>query len=130
MPWDRPITATLTTNFYVAKDNALFGFGNGILDDYNLYIRFFLNQGKRYTPAYFTGYDAQGRAIYIASTTDLYTDMGKKWFWIDLNFEKYFPIGGLEFSFNIEVNNLLDTKNSAIINPVTGKAYESGDPVP
>ena len=30
----------------------------------------------------------------------------------------------------MEVNNLLDTKNSAVINPVTGKAYENGDPVP
>ena len=130
MPWDRPITASLTTNFYVGKDEALFGFGNGILDDYNLYIRFFLESGKRYTPAYFTGYDSQGRPIYIASTTDLYTDVGQNWFWIDLNFEKYFSIGALEFSFIVEVNNLLDVKNSAIINPVTGKAYESGDPVP
>ena len=30
----------------------------------------------------------------------------------------------------MEINNLLDTKNSAIINPVTGKAYEYGDNVP
>ena len=130
MPWDRPITATLTTNFYVGKGEALFGFGNGILDDYNLYLRFFIESGKRYTPAYFTGYDGQGRPIYISSTTDLYTDVGKKWFWIDLNFEKYIPIGDLELSFVIEINNLLDTKNSAIINPVTGKAYEDGDSVP
>ena len=130
MPWDRPITASLTTNFYVGKDEALFGFGNGILDDYNLYIRFFLESGKRYTPAYFTGYDAEGRPIYIASTTDLYTDVGRRWFWIDLNFEKYFSIGTLDLSFIVEVNNLLDIKNAAIINPATGKAYESGDPVP
>ena len=130
MPWDRPITASLTTNFYVGKDEALFGFGNGILDDYNLYIRFFLESGKRYTPAYFTGYDAEGRPIYIASTTDLYTDVGQRWFWIDLNFEKYFSIGTLDLSFIVEVNNLLDIKNAAIINPATGKAYESGDPVP
>jgi hypothetical protein len=30
----------------------------------------------------------------------------------------------------MEVNNLLDTQNSTIINPVTGKAYEYGDNVP
>ena len=52
-------------------------------------LRFFLESGKRYTPAYFTGYDSQGRPIYIASTTDLYTNVGQNWFWIDLNFEKY-----------------------------------------
>ena len=130
MPWDRPITASLTTNFYVPPGEALFGFGNGILDDYNLYIRFFFESGRRYTPAYFTGYDNQGRPVYIASTTDLYTNVGQNWFWIDLNFEKYIPIGGFDLSLVMEINNLLDTKNSTIINPVTGKAYESGDPVP
>jgi hypothetical protein len=30
----------------------------------------------------------------------------------------------------MEINNLFDTQNSAIINPVTGKAYEYGDPTP
>lgn len=130
MPWDRPVTASLTGNFYVGKGEALFGFGNGILDDYNLYVRFFFESGKRYTPAYLTGYDQQGRPMYIASTTDLYTNVGQNWFWIDLNFEKYIPVGGLELSLTVEVNNLLDTKNSAIIDPVTGRAYETGNPVP
>ncbi len=130
MPWDRPLTASITSNFYVAKNEPLFGFGKGILDDYNLYIRIFFESGKRYTPAYLTGYDNQGRPMYIASVTDLYTNIGANWFWIDLNFEKYFEIGGLTFSFVAEVNNLLDTQNSTIINPVTGKAYQKGDPVP
>lgn len=130
MPWDRPLTVSLNSTFYVDKGEALFGFGNGILDDYSLYLRIFFESGKRYTPAYFTGYDAQGRPVYISSTTDLYTKVGQNWFWVDLNFEKNIPIGGFDLSFSIEVSNLLDTKNSAIINPATGKAYESGDPVP
>ncbi len=130
MPWDRPLTASITTNFFVGKDEPLFGFGKGILDNYNLYVRFFFESGKRYTPAYFTGYDDQGRPVYLASTTDLYTNIGDNWFWIDLNFEKYINIGGLNFSLIVEVNNLLDTQNSAIINPATGKAYKNGDPVP
>ena len=130
MPWDRPVTASISGNFYVPKGNGLFGFGKGILDDMNLYVRAFFESGKRYTPAYLTGYDSQGRPMYISSTTDLYTDIGDNWFYVDLNFEKYIPIGGLEFAINMEINNLLDTQNSAIINPVTGKAYQAGDPVP
>lgn len=130
MPWDRPLTGSLTTNFYVGKDEGLFGFGKGFLDDFNLYLRVFFESGKRYTPAYFTGYDNQGRPVYLASTTDLYTNIGDNWFWIDLNFEKYIKLGGLNFSLIVEVNNLLDTQNSAIINPATGKAYQNGDPVP
>ena len=130
MPWDRPLTASVNANFYVEKGTGIFGFGKGILDDYNLYVRVFFESGKRYTPAYFTGYDQQGRPIYISSTTNLYTNVGQNWFWIDLNFEKYIPVGGLEFSLTVQVKNLLDTKNSAIINPATGKAYEYGNPVP
>lgn len=129
--WDRPVTASLTTNFYVEKGSPLFRFGEGILDDYNLYLRFFFESGKRYTEAYFTGsYDLQGRPEYEYDINNRYNKVGADWFWVDLNFEKYFDLFGFRFSFNIEINNLLDTKNSAIINPVTGKAYEYGDNVP
>ncbi len=129
--WDRPLTINLTTNFYIEKDNALFGFGNGILDNYNLYLRFFFESGKRYTPAVFTGsYTTDGRAEYNTIPNERNTKLGDNWFWIDLNFERYFDINNLKFSVFVEVNNLLDTQNSAIINPVTGKAYEYGDNIP
>lgn len=129
--WDRPLTINLTTNFYVEKDNALFGFGNGILDNYNLYLRFFFESGKRYTPAVFTGsYTTDGRAEYNTIPNERNTKLGDNWFWIDLNFERYFDINNLKFSVFVEVNNLLDTQNSAIINPVTGKAYQYGDNIP
>ncbi len=131
MTWDRPMTASISTNFYVEKGNALFGFGNGILDDYNFYIRAFFQSGKRYTPALFTGnIDAQGRPEYEFLRTERNSKIGENWFWIDLNFEKYFAIDKIRFSVFMEINNLLDTENPAIINPVTGKAYEFGDPVP
>jgi hypothetical protein len=41
-----------------------------------------------------------------------------------------FSYGYEIFALSIEVNNLLDKQNSAIINPVTGSAYEYGDDVP
>jgi outer membrane receptor protein involved in Fe transport len=129
--WDRPITSSLNLNFYVEKGKPLFGFGEGILDDYNLYIRAFYQSGKRYTEYIFTGnYDTDGRPEYILDKKNRNGKTGADWFYIDLNFEKYFKIAGLKFSFNIEVNNIFDFKNSAIINPVTGEAYEYGDPTP
>jgi outer membrane receptor protein involved in Fe transport len=131
LSWDRPWTINLTSNFYVAKNNALFGFGNGILDDYNFYIRLFYESGKRYTPAVFTGsYDPEGRPEYDYVQNERYSKIGADWFWVDLNFEKYFDVGDLTFSVLMEINNLFDTKNAAIINPVTGKAYEYGDNIP
>jgi hypothetical protein len=130
-PWDRPFTAAVSTSFYVVRGEPLFGLAPGILDDYNLYLRFFYQSGKRYTPAIFTGsVDEQGRAEYETDFDNRYSEIGDNWFWVDLNFEKYFQLMNLNFSVFVEVNNLLDRQNSAIINPVTGRAYEYGDDVP
>jgi len=131
LSWDKPVTATVATNFYIPQNEPLFGFGKGILDDINLYLRLFYQSGKRYTPYLFTGsYDTQGRPEYEYQTSNRYGKIGRDWFWIDMNLEKYFTLVGLKFSVFMEVNNLLDSKNSAIINPVTGEAYEYGDDVP
>ncbi len=131
MTWDRPLNASASINFYVEKDNALFGFGNGILDDYNFYIRAQFESGKRYTPAVFTGnYLADGKPEYVTILNDRNNKVGQNWFWIDLNFEKYVKINSLNFTIFAEVNNLFDTENPAIINPTTGKAYELGSPTP
>jgi len=129
--WDRPYTITSSLNFYVEKDKPLFGFAPGILDDMNFYIRLFWQSGKRYTPNIFTGeYALDGKPEYVSDRTNRFSLTGDDWFWIDLNFEKNFSLSGLNFKFFVEVNNVLDTKNSAIVNPVTGKAYEEGDAVP
>ena len=131
LSWDRPLTGSLSANFYVEKGEPLFNFGEGILDDYNVFIRFFYESGKRYTPAIFTGnYLTDGRPEYASDTKNRNSKLGQDWTWIDLNFEKYIEINKLKFSVFMEINNLLDQKNSAIINPVTGKAYEYGDSVP
>ncbi len=129
--WDRPITIQSTLNFYIPKGQPLFDFGGSLLDDINLYLRFFFQSGKRYTPYVFTGvYDTDGRPEYIADRSARYGNIAEDWIWIDLNFEKNFSVSGMNFSFFIELNNLLDRQNSTIVNPVTGKAYEYGDPTP
>jgi len=129
--WDRPYTASLNFSFTVEKGKGFFGFAPNILDDYNIYIRNFFQSGKRYTAALFTGsYTTDGKPEYESDRKNRYTEIGDNWFYIDMNIEKYFAVYGMKFSVFMEVNNLLDTKNSAIINPVTGEAYEYGDPVP
>lgn len=131
MSWDRPFTFNLITNFYVAKDEPLFDFAPGILDDYNLTIKTFFQSGKRYTPYIYAGTDlSTGQPKYEMVQNNRYGKIGSNWFWIDLNFEKYFMIEKTKMSVFLEVSNLLDRKNSAIINPVTGRAYEYGDDVP
>ena len=129
--WDRPLQISLNLNFSVAKDQPLFGFAPGVLDDYNMFVRFFFQSGKRFTPQILSGYDATtGRPLYINDITRLLESVGQNWFYIDLNFEKYFDLGFGRLVASIEVENLLDNKNAQIINPVTGRAYEYGDPTP
>ncbi len=129
--WDRPLTMSASASFYIPKNEPLFGFAPGILDDINFYTRFFFQSGKRYTPSVFTGsYDTDGRPEYVSDRGNVYSEIGDNWFYVDLNIEKYFSFAGLKFSVFAEVTNVFDTQNSAIINPVTGEAYEEGDPTP
>ncbi len=129
--WDRPFTASTSFNFYIENGKPLFDFGHGFLDDINIYTRLFFQSGKRYTPYYFSGnFDTDGRPEYVLDRSNRYGKIGDNWFWIDMNIEKYFRLGDLRFTIFMEINNLLDTQNAAVINPVTGEAYEYGDPTP
>jgi len=127
--WDRPLQVSLNLNFTVPKDQPLFGVD--VLKEMNLFVRVFYESGKRYTPQIFTGIDAaSGRPQYVGDLNNVNGSIGQYWFWIDLNFEKYFDLGFGRLVANVEVQNLLDRKNSQIINPATGRAYEYGDPTP
>jgi len=131
MSWDRPLQLSANISLYNGKQNGIFGFGKGILDDFEVYSRVFFESGKRYTPYYFTGTYAQnGEPLYAENANDPYGKVGANWFWVDLNFNKSFTLGGLAMTFAVEVANLFNDLNSDIINPVTGRAYQLGDPVP
>lgn len=129
--WDRPMQLSANFNFSVQKDEPLFGFAPGILDDYNLFIRIFYQSGKRYTPQRYLGVNQiTGRPEYITDIDRINEGIGENWFFVDVNFEKYFDLGFARLIAAIEVQNLLNIQNSQIINPVTGRAYEYGDPTP
>jgi len=123
--WDRPFQASAVLNFRSQKNAPFFGFGKGILENYNVYLRFFYQSGRRYTPYYQIGTEAvTGRPLYKQDNLNPYTRVGKDIMTVDLNFEKYIDISVGELIFSIEIQNLLNAKNSQILNPVTGEAYE------
>ena len=47
-----------------------------------------------------------------------------------MNFHRGGTVKSMTMAFTFEVTNLLNTNNTAIVNPVTGRAWEVGDPVP
>lgn len=129
--WDRPVQLSAIVSLYNQKKNGLFGFGKGVLDDFETYFRVFLESGKRYTPYYFTGqYALDGEPLYAQDVSNQYGKVGANWFYIDFNFEKYFTLAGMDLTLMVEVDNLFNNFNSDIINPVTGHAYQLGDHVP
>ncbi len=130
VPWDRPLQASLNLNFNVPKNEPIFGFAPGVLDDYNLFARVFFESGHRYTPQIFSGYDVNGRPQYLTDYNNIDAAVGQNWFYVNLNFEKYINFGPVKLTLSLEVKNLLNNQNAQIINPVTGRAYEYGDNVP
>jgi outer membrane receptor protein involved in Fe transport len=129
--WDRPVQVSMTMNFSVPKDQPLFGVAPGILDEWNAFVRVFFQSGKRYTPQIYTGNDpVTGRPQYIADLDNVNGAIGDPWFYIDLNIEKAINLGFGKLVASIEIQNVLDAKNSQVINPVTGRAYEYGDATP
>lgn len=129
--WDRPVQISLNINFTVAKDEPLFGVGQGLLDDWNAFVRVFYQSGDRYTPQILTGADpVTGRPQYISDLNNVNGSIGDPWFYVDVNIEKYVDIGIGKIVVNLEIQNLFDNSNSQIINPVTGRAYAYGDPTP
>ena len=128
--WDRPITASANLFFKIEKGKGFFGFGKNILDNINIKTRLFFQSGKRYTPQILTGYFDDGRPEYTTDYDNLYANVGENWFYVDLDIDKYINIYNLDVVFNLSIKNLFNNNNSTILNPVTGRAYEYGDPTP
>jgi len=129
--WDRPWQLSADINLDIPKDAAPELFGVTLPDDWSLSTYLFFQSGKRYTPYISTGDSlADGRPEYYRDRENPYSKIGQYWHWVDLKFVKYFDFAGLKQSISMEFMNLFDRRNAAIINPVTGRAYELGDPTP
>jgi len=128
--WDRPWQVNAIVNLYVAKGKGPRIFGVQFPEEWNLNVRFFTEAGKRYTPMRRIGTLPNGRPEYLTEIDNPFAKVGSSWKWVDVNFEKYFRFGGLEATLSLEVLNLFSWRNANIINPVTGRAYEFGDPTP
>ncbi len=130
LAWDRPWQIRLTSNYKIDEElelNELLSF----LYATKLFTQINYQSGKRYTPFIKSGYDYNlKRDIYKEDISREYQSIGESWFWVDCSFQKSFKVNSTEFIMSLEITNLLNNKNSTIINPLTGKAYELGDVTP
>lgn len=131
LAWDSPIDAK--TYMIFTQDNGVGLLNKKYLDKMSLYLEAVFRTGKRYTPYTLTGYeDVSGRPIYevISDPEKKYSMIGASGFWLDLNYKKWWNFRKTALAFTVEITNVLNLKNTAIVDPVTGAAYEYGDPVP
>ena len=130
LSWDRPLQISANTSFFFGQGLGIFGFGKNAIDDISFKFRAFYQSGKRYTPQILIGYLSDGRPEYESDIDNPLSKLAADWFWMDMSIDKYFRFKNMKLTLTLEVSNIFNISNAAIINPVTGKAYEYGDPTP
>lgn len=128
LSWDRPFRFSADFSLF-ANEGDRYHIGIFRLpDNWNLYVRLFWQTGKRYTT--YTKIVKEGQEPeYIKNNNDPYSETAEDWRWIDLSLKKHFKLFGFRYSLFMEITNITDEKNSKIINPLTGAAYEYGDEI-
>jgi len=128
LAWDRPLDFKLMIIF---KPDTSFRIGRVNFNNFRVFFNSTYKSGLRYTPNIQNGVTPTGRPIYEPDELNPFSEIGSAWWNTDIRITRDVPIKrGQVLSFSFEVKNLFDNKNAAIINPVTGRAYEAGDPLP
>ncbi len=130
LAWDRPIDAKMNLTYKVDDKK---GIWKNKLNRFALYAEMNYRSGRRYTPYIAQGFEPiTNRPIYIQDPNPeaKFSKLGTSWFWIDMNFRKWWKIKKTQVAFTFEITNILNNKNATIINPVTGTAYKPGQNVP
>ncbi len=128
LAWDRPLDLKLLVIF---KPDTSFRIGRVSFDKFRVFFTSTYKSGLRYTPFYQNGTAPTGRPIYEADDKNPFSELGSPWWNTDIRITRDFKLKKDQvLSFSFEVKNLFNNKNAAIINPVTGRAYELGDQLP
>lgn len=133
LAWDRPFEAKGGITFL--PDSSI-RIGNYGLQNWRVFIFTNWRSGLRYTPHEQTGVADNGRPIYQPIEDQPFAKVGSNWFWTDIKVTYDLPVrfrkavGKQILSLSFEVRNVFNNKNAQIINPVTGRGYELGDPLP
>ncbi len=129
LAWDRPLDFKL--NLIFTPDNSI-NIGSFPLKGFRAALSGTWKSGLRYTPHTLAQVnDFTGRPEYEPIITDPFGAVGSAWFWMDFRLSRDFFFGKRQrVSISLEIDNLTNYRSTNIINPVTGTAWEFGDPLP
>ncbi|MEM7512088.1 MAG: TonB-dependent receptor, partial [Bacteroidota bacterium] len=128
LAWDRPFDLKLLALF--TPDSSVY-IGGFPLKGFRLSVSSTWKSGLRYTPFTLARVnDFTGRPEYERLDDRPFDEVGTYWFWTDASLSRDFFLGPATLSLSIAVTNLTNYRSAAIVNGVTGDAYEFGDPLP
>ncbi|MEL6591109.1 MAG: hypothetical protein AAFQ68_13555 [Bacteroidota bacterium] len=106
--------------------------GNFPLEGFRATLSATWKSGLRYTPFALTGTNQEtGRPEWERIEDQPFAEVGSAWFWMDLMISRDFVLGPRSMlSLSFEMTNMTDYQSASIINGVTGRAWEPGDPTP
>jgi len=123
MSWDVPFRFSADFNFFTPKDERM-----KLLDvlplpkDLGIFLHWQMSSGRRYTPMIDLELEK------YADTPN--SELADSWMRWDVKFTKGFYLKKTKFDMFCQFENILNAKIARSINPVTGKVYEPGDPLP
>ncbi|MCH8568512.1 MAG: TonB-dependent receptor [Balneolales bacterium] len=136
LAWDRPWDIKGNVIFTWDRPNDPL-FGLAPLNQFRIFLSGMFRSGLRYTPMVFRGNERNPitgvedwRPIYERDPdpNNRFSEVGDPWVMFDLNFEKWINLGSTRLLASVEITNLFNAKNAAILNPVTGKPYRTDYP--
>lgn len=130
LAFDRPWDLTLGVVF---NTDSSFKIRGKSFPGWQVFTSFNYVSGFRYTPYVQDGVNDLGRPLFVQLDDQYLEEKAKPWIQSNLKISKNIWFSDNKktgMTLSIEIRNLLNIKNSQIINPITGKAYEEGDDVP
>lgn len=129
LAWDRPYDLKLLLIF--TPDSSVY-FRNVPLRGFRVTMSSTFKSGLRYTPQQLIRINENsGRPEYEPILDQPFANVGAPWFWTNLIVSRDFFLGkGRKLSLNVELENLTNYQSSAIVNGVTGRAWQEGDDLP
>ncbi|MEQ8624022.1 MAG: TonB-dependent receptor [Vicingaceae bacterium] len=130
LAFDRPWDLTLGVVF---NTDTSFKIRGKSFPGWQVFTSFNYVSGFRYTPYVQDGVNDLGRPLFVQLDDQYLEEKAKPWIQSNLKISKNIWFSDNKktgMTLSIEIRNLLNIKNSQIINPITGKAYEEGDDVP
>ena len=134
LAWDRPLDIKASTTFSWDRDQPLWGVPG--LNRFQLYLASTFRSGQRYTPVEFIGNEVNPftgvrdwRPIYetVDDPERRFSEVGKAWWWSDLNLQRRVAVAGTDLVFSLEITNVFNQQNAVLVNPVTGEGYPDID---